>query len=362
MSGIWMYADRTVEGRALTADEREARPLVGAIEEPATHDAVARHRRVCRFRGWVATAAGLPTKIVVQVDGGAPLEFDADRARPDVADALVKVPGPAHGFNFYVDLPEDARDTVTVMLELTDGEVIAQTDPFRIRIEEATRPQRAAYREVWDSVAEDVEHAKLAVSGYTDEHAFAVEAGKTVRRLQRTVRIYPEDVVLEIGAGVGRVGAALAPMCRRWIATDVSEHMLRHARDRLAGFDNVETMAIDGWDLRPISSESLDVVYCTVVFMHPDEWERFNYVREAMRVLRRGGRFYVDNFNLLGDEGWAVFRHILDDWHPLDRPSNVSKASTPQELEAYLGRAGFRDIFVVGETLWVYAFGRKPPT
>jgi hypothetical protein len=38
----------------------------------------------------------------------------------------------------------------------------------------------------------------------------------------------------------------------------------------------------------------------------------------------------------------------------------VSKASTPQELEAYLTRAGFRNVFVGGEALWVYAFGRKP--
>jgi SAM-dependent methyltransferase len=361
MSGIWMYADHTVEGRALTVDEQEARPLVGVIEEPEAHDVVTRDPRVCRFRGWVAAAVGLTTKVVVRVDGGEPLEFEPDRSRPDVARRM-DVAGPALGFLFYVDLPGDSRESVPITLELSDGRVVARTDPLQVRTGPAVAVQRAAYRQVWDAVAEDVEHAKLAVSGYADEHAFAVEAGKTADRLRETVRIYPEDVVLEIGAGVGRVGAALAPACRRWIAADVSEHMLGHARDRLAAFDNVETIPVDGWDLRPIPSESIDVVYCTVVFMHLDEWDRYSYVREAMRVLRPGGRIYVDNFNLLGDEGWEVFRNVLDDRHPFDRPPNVSKASTPQELGTYLARAGFGDVTVVAESLWVYAFGRKPPT
>ncbi|MGH8982644.1 MAG: class I SAM-dependent methyltransferase [Acidimicrobiia bacterium] len=358
MSGIWMYGDRTVDGRALTPQERDARPLVGAVDEPPTHDVVSRDPRVCRFRGWVASAADLPTKVVVRIDGGPPLEFDADRARPEVAEA-VELAGPARGFHFYVDLPEDTGGAVPVVLELTDGEVIAQTDPFHVRLERVAKPPRAAYGQVWDSVSEDLEHAKLAVSGFTDEDTFALEADKTVRRLQRTVGIGREDVVLEIGAGVGRVGSVLAPLCKKWIATDASENMLRHTRERLADFDNVETVPTNGWDLKPIPSECVDVVYCTVVFMHLDEWERFNYVREAMRVLRPGGRVYIDNFNLLGAEGWGVFRQVLDDLHPLDRPPNVSKASTPQELETYLVRAGFADVVVAGETLWVYAYGQK---
>lgn len=41
--------------------------------------------------------------------------------------------------------------------------------------------------------------------------------------------------------------------------------------------------------------------------MHITDWDRYGYILEAMRVLRPRGRMYVDNLNLLTDEGWAAF-------------------------------------------------------
>ncbi len=222
-----------------------------------------------------------------------------------------------------------------------------------------TRP-RADYKSVWNAVAGDVETAKLAVSGYTDEEEYRKMGESTVLTLQRHTGLFADDVVLEIGAGVGRVGPAIAPLCKKWIATDVSENMLRHVRERTSQYDNVETVATNGWDLSPVGSESVDLVYCTVVFMHLDEWERFNYVREAMRILRPGGRFYVDNFNLLGDDGWTFFMKTLEDYPPLERPPNISKSSTPEELRTYLERAGFADVVVNSNAMWIWVHGRKP--
>jgi ubiquinone/menaquinone biosynthesis C-methylase UbiE len=140
--------------------------------------------------------------------------------------------------------------------------------------------------------------------------------------------------------------------------------MLSHARDRLRALDNVELVELSGWDLAPIVSESLDVVYCTVVFMHLDEWERHSYVCEAMRVLRPGGRFYVYNFNLLSDPGWEFFMAMKENHHPLLRPPNISKSSTPDEIRTYLERAGFEEIVVSSgkQSLWLGAHARKPST
>ena len=64
---------------------------------------------------------------------------------------------------------------------------------------------------------------------------------------------------------------------------------------------------MNGYDLSGVDPRSLDVVYSTGVFMHLDEWERYRYIADAWRVLRPGGRIYIDNFNLLTDEGWALF-------------------------------------------------------
>jgi hypothetical protein len=89
--------------------------------------------------------------------------------------------------------------------------------------------------------------------------------------------------------------------------------------------------------------------------------DRYSYVAEGMRVLRPGGRIYMDNFNLCSDEGWALFeqhRAIA----PEDRPPHVSMSSTPQELETYLRRAGFDPTSVEEDSrdTWLRAFGRKP--
>ena len=219
--------------------------------------------------------------------------------------------------------------------------------------------RRAAYQKVWDDQARSEDAAKVAVAGYTDEAEFARQADATLALLDRTVGVKPTDVILEIGCGVGRVGRVLAPRCREWVGTDVSANMLAHARRRLADLPNVRTEVVSGYDLAPIPDASIDAVYSTVVFMHLDEWERFRYVREAFRVLRPGGRLYVDNFNLLSDLGWRVFEEHLA-MPPLARPPWSARSSTPQELDAYFRRAGFADVRQTEANMWIVTWGVKP--
>ena len=186
----------------------------------------------------------------------------------------------------------------------------------------------------------------------------AASAAETRAALEATVGLSSTDKVLEIGCGIGRVGAELAPYVGEWIGCDVSPTMLAHARERLAAQRNVQLVENSGFDLAPIPAETIDVVYCTVVFMHLDEWDRWGYVQEAFRVLRRSGRLYVDNFNLLSDEGWAVFEaHAAI--APNRRPTHISKASTPQELRRYLVQAGFTDVQTQEAGLFVRAYGTR---
>jgi ubiquinone/menaquinone biosynthesis C-methylase UbiE len=247
------------------------------------------------------------------------------------------------------------RSTVGTVLSRISGSKLSAKKPLRSNVQF----NRNMYKSVWNSVSAQEDDAKMAVSGYIDEETYRLTGEGTRNMLRQFVGINADDVVLEIGAGVGRVGAFLAPICKEWIGTDVSENMLAHARRRLAEFNNVRTIPINGFDLSNIASASVNVVYCTVVFMHLEEWERYSYVREGFRVLKPGGRLLVDNIDLTSDEGWELFLgHCAI--APSERPPQISKTSTPQELETYFMRAGYENIEQTKAGLWLFTYGRKP--
>jgi SAM-dependent methyltransferase len=95
-----------------------------------------------------------------------------------------------------------------------------------------------------------------------------------------------------------------------------------------------------------------------VVFMHLESWDRYNYVQEAFRVLRPKGRIYVDNINLCSEGGWNVFETHRA-FSPKNRPPHMTQHSTPQEIDAYLRRAGFSDVRIRTDDDWIRASAIK---
>ena len=220
------------------------------------------------------------------------------------------------------------------------------------------QPPRSEYKKVWSALSTTHDQAKLHVIGVTEEDALRATGEQTLGFLQESVGIRKDDVILEIGCGIGRVGRVVAPLCRKWIGCDVASNMLSLAAERLRDLPGVELKEISGYDLRGVADASADVVYCTVVFMHLESWDRYNYILETFRVLRPNGRIYVDNINLCSDGGWKVFeahRAML----PANRPPHMTQNSTPQEIETYLKRAGFSDVRIRTDDDWVRASGVK---
>ena len=219
---------------------------------------------------------------------------------------------------------------------------------------------RPDYKATWNTLAGDRRGALFYVSGCDDEGTAWAATEDQLQLLRSTVGVRAEDVFLEIGCGVGRIGRMLAPFVKEWIGCDVSAKMLEFARRRLLGLENARLQEVSGYDLRPIGDASIDVVYSMVVFMHLDEWDRYNYVLEAMRVLKPGGRFYCDNANIADPLGWEIFEGVRTKFVPAERPAHASRCSSIPEIETYLHRAGFIDCHVETRPVWVYGWGRKP--
>lgn len=352
-------------------DENSETSLVCRLNVSPGQDLIVDDYGIVRLTGWSASRRSSAHRITLKRDGmerfAPPMRvvmgFDA-ASDPEVDDQFRQKS--CFEISIFLHLPEHETQR-TYAIVVSDDQSRCDLGSFVIRRAspaQAGRSKeiRARYKEVWNSVSPDLDNAKTAVAGYTDETEFERTAKATAQALMATVGLRVTDVVLEIGAGVGRAGSAIAPLCRKWIATDVSEQMLKFARERNARFDNIDYVPLSGWDLEPVEDMSVDVVYSTVVFMHLDEWERFGYVKEAFRVLRPGGRIYIDNYNLLSTPGWDFFMGVIQDHHPLNRPPNISRSSTPEELATYLHRAGFEGVQAHGpdEALFCWAYGRKP--
>jgi SAM-dependent methyltransferase len=192
---------------------------------------------------------------------------------------------------------------------------------------------RRQYRETWDALARSVVEP--------DETQLRLSANAPLAIITRLAAPTTSDDVLEIACGVGRIGAGLAPMVRSWTGTDISPNMLEKARRRLGPFTNVRLHQLDGHGLAGLSAESFDLVYCINVFPHLDEMDRWQYVQEAFRVLRPGGRVMIDALDLASAAGWATFQRNAEQLQSFERPPYIPWFSTAEELEIYLHRAGF---------------------
>lgn len=336
--------------------------LVGSLDLPGARQ---RYARTLDVSGWALSTDGEPIEVVIEVDGHAVWASSPRATRPDVGALFPKVASAsACGFAVRLEseaLPAAPEATLIVRARrpgAAEGQEIGRSHISRYEQGDGAFT-RANYAQVWDQVSETESAARTSVCGTDDDSEWARSGEATAGDVRELAGVTANDDVLEIGCGAGRVGRFLAPDCRHWTGGDVSQNMLRFAAESLADLPNVSTALLNGYDLAGIGDRSFDVVYCTGVFMHLDEWERFRYVQDARRVLRPGGRLYVDNFNLLEPEGWAFFieTYRLD---PMKRPANVSRHSTPQELEAYLSHAGFTDIRVRTGGLWLTVVGRSP--
>ncbi len=154
--------------------------------------------------------------------------------------------------------------------------------------------------------------------------------GELVAELKRLPPKTPGRMrrALEIGCGPGRL---LRPMSRFFdqiYGVDVSDSMVKLAREKLAGIPNAFPYAIGGSDLKMFPDRHFDFVYSYAVFQHiPSSDVVFSYLRETVRVLKPGGvaRLQINGLPKTseGYTTWSGVRISADEIHALTREHGV---------------------------------------
>ncbi len=124
-----------------------------------------------------------------------------------------------------------------------------------------------------------------------DDEEFFATADSLVKGLAADFRRLPgRDAALEIGCGPGRLLRPLSRYFSEIHGVDVSDEMIRLARERLRDAPNAHAHHSSGADLALFPGGKFDFVYSYAVFQHiPSREVVFNYLREAWRVLKPGG-------------------------------------------------------------------------
>lgn len=112
-------------------------------------------------------------------------------------------------------------------------------------------------------------------------------------QITRLLDLNPDDTLLEIGCGYGRLLWHLAPSVHEAFGFDLAEAPLVEARTLLDDRGNVTLHQGDGVTLRPLADASITAAYAFTVFQHMARSVALANAREIARVLRPDGRFLL---------------------------------------------------------------------
>jgi ubiquinone/menaquinone biosynthesis C-methylase UbiE len=159
-------------------------------------------------------------------------------------------------------------------------------------------------RRFFDRVVRRSEEASVAAHSLGDPKLLKKATREVVDVLASWGVLGAESRTLEIGCGIGRFQAALAPQVATAHGIDISPRMIEAARRRCAGLPNAFLAVCSGRDLAGFADASLDFVFAVDSFpyIHHAGPELVDtHFREAIRVLAAGGELALLNVSYRDD-------------------------------------------------------------
>jgi ubiquinone/menaquinone biosynthesis C-methylase UbiE len=207
----------------------------------------------------------------------------------------------------------------------------------------------------WNERAREDAHYYVAFGGRDqDEEGFDATAADVLRYLESELKRLPRNAnhrawrALEIGCGPGRLIKPLSRHFGEIHGVDVSDEMIRLARERLAHIPHAHFHPTNGASLDRFADDSFEFVYSYAVFQHiPSHDVVLEYMREVRRVLKPGGIFR-GQFNGLA--------------HSADPNTWSGVFFSAQDIRAFTRENGLQLLHLDGEhTQYMWTTWRKPP-
>jgi len=187
----------------------------------------------------------------------------------------------------------DALDRLAAEVQATGAQHDASGDGGVARI--------AAF---FDRAVAHSPEASVALYSLGDPAILAQATAEIVGWLEARALLRRDADVLDLGCGIGRVAAALAPHCRSVLGLDVSAGMVAEARRRNTLLTNVRFEQTVGHDLDALPGAAFDLVLAIDSFPYIVQAGHSlldRHVEGAARVLRPRGALVVLNFSYRGD-------------------------------------------------------------
>ena len=211
------------------------------------------------------------------------------------------------------------------------------------------RELEPSIRRLWTAVREELADSRLArhdadrldrvvASRHLTSQRFFASAAGQWDRLRKELfgdrfehlcllgLLDPAWTVGDLGCGTGQVTTALAPFVARVIGVDESAPMLRSARQRARGIENVEIRS-GTLERLPLADAELDAALCMLVLHHVAD--PLEALRSARRVLRRNGKLLL--VDIVPHDRAEYREEMGHQWLGFER----------EELADWLARAGF---------------------
>lgn len=173
---------------------------------------------------------------------------------------------------------------------------------------------------------------------------------------------------IDIGCGIGRIALHVAPQVKQLTLVDVSEEMLKRAKETVGKHNNVYLYKSDGQTLKGINSSTFDLAYSIWVFQHMPLKAYKSYLNEINRILKLNGIlifqiFEKTKFHGLFPKFWLrnlKNKHLIFWQPPPDSDTWTSRSYSKNEIQQLLYQAGFTILSYTNPTetegdLWIAA-------